>query len=293
MSSCLVCGAEPREAFRRWDHRFVRCPSCGLEAIDPQPDDATLARIYGEQYYDAWGVKEDEELVREMKRATFLPYLRPLGKPRPGDRLLDCGAAMGYLAEAASEKGWDAYAVELSEFGARACARRLGEDHVFRGEAGESRFVANPAGRFEAITMIDFIEHVRRPREVIRWAAGRLAPGGRLLLVTPRSGGMTHRVMGRSWPHYKLEHLWYLRPGNLFRLLEEEGFEDLRLRPAPKALMGAYVATYFRRYRNPLLTPLSGWSVRLLPRPLTRFPIPLVLGDMLVCGRRRQGERAT
>ncbi len=104
---------------------------------------------------------------------------------------------------------------------------------------------------------------------------------------------MTHRVIVRSWPHYKLEHLWYLRPGSLFRLLKEEGFEGLCLRPAPKALMGAYVATYFRRYRNGLLTPLSGWAVRLLPRPLMRFPIPLVLGDMLVCGRKPQGDRAT
>lgn len=53
--------------------------------------------------------------------------------------------------------------------------------------------------------------------------------------------------------------------------------------------MAAYVATYFRRYRNALLTPLSDWMVRLLPRRVTRFPIPLVLGDMLVCGRKRQG----
>jgi hypothetical protein len=32
-----------------------RCPGYELRLFDPQPDDATLADIYKQEYYNAWG----------------------------------------------------------------------------------------------------------------------------------------------------------------------------------------------------------------------------------------------
>ena len=40
--------------------------------------------------------------------------------------------------------------------------------------------------RFDAIFAANFIEHIEAPLEFIRWAASRLAPGGRIFLEWPR-----------------------------------------------------------------------------------------------------------
>src|SRR6266852_3250310 len=77
------------------------------------------------------------QIVREMKRATYANQLRHLrlGTSAAGQqRLLDCGAATGYLADLAKEMGWDAFAVEYSEFGANACEKLLGPGRDYRGQ---------------------------------------------------------------------------------------------------------------------------------------------------------------
>ena len=94
--------------------------------LDPQPDDPTLASIYQKEYYDAWGIQRDEDLTRAMKRATFARMLRPLRTRFPGTpRLLDCGAATGYLMEVAAAMGMEPYSAESSEFGASRIAEKF------------------------------------------------------------------------------------------------------------------------------------------------------------------------
>jgi hypothetical protein len=67
-------------------------------------------------YFSHYKTEMSPEAVREMKRATYGNQFRRLPPPDSfgeNRRLLDCGAATGYLAELASETGWDAYAVEI------------------------------------------------------------------------------------------------------------------------------------------------------------------------------------
>ncbi len=74
-----------------------------------------------------------------------------------------------------------------------------------------ARWPIEPFGgeRFDAITMIDFIEHVRDPEAELRLAGDRLAAGGRLLISTPRADSAVARATGRHWPQYREEHLTY------------------------------------------------------------------------------------
>src|SRR5512144_2704078 len=102
--SCEVCEkVEFRRLFGKDGHEFFRCNSCGLIRLDPQPDDAVLAGIYGTKYYDAWGVPTGATRVFELKKATFRKHVLPLVSLKPGARVLDCGAAFGALMASAKE----------------------------------------------------------------------------------------------------------------------------------------------------------------------------------------------
>ncbi len=284
---CQVCaGRRFGFLFEKQGHRFVRCTGCGLERIDPQPTDETLSTIYGRHYYDSWGLQRDEETVRALKKMTFAGVLDHLPPPPPAAKLLDCGAATGFLLEVAREHGYDAYGIELSKFGASEIARKFGAGRVFRGEIHTARFPDAGDGAFLAVTMCDYLEHVRLPRRALERAREFLAPGGTLLVTTPNAGSYSHRLLGKGWSHYKVEHLFYFRPDNLQPLLEACGFSRVEFFPLLKALNIEYIRGQFAAYPHPVLSPLVRAIAGIVPERLRRRRLNFRTGEMLVLARR-------
>ena len=288
MYPCLACFAKMILRFGEKVPNHWRCPKCGLESIFPQPDDETLGQIYNSSYFVHYQSELNPQIVREMKRATYANQLRHLRlgtSPAGQQRLLDCGAATGYLADLAKEMGWDAFAVEYSEFGANACEKLLGPGRVYRGQVQEATFATNPEGQFSAITMFDFIEHVREPRAVLQWAKQRLGSEGVLLLTTPRAGSLSWRLMGRQWFHYtSREHLWFFSPESLRILLKEIGFRSVEIRPLAKAVTVGYALAHYARSSSysRVFTPLAGALDSILPAALKRQRLWFYLGEMVV-----------
>jgi SAM-dependent methyltransferase len=273
--------------FEKYGHRFDRCVRCGLERISPQPSPETLARIYGRHYYDAWGLGEDETAVAVLKKRTFRTVLAALGRAPRGAKLLDCGAATGFLLEVARELGYEPYGVELSAFGARAVADKFGPARAHCGELLEAHFADAVPGDFHAITMCDYIEHVREPRRVLRRARELLGEGGALAITTPDTGSWSHRALGNGWSHYRLEHLFYFDRHNLRRLLEEVGFPSVTFHPLPKALSLDYIGHQLDLNPHPALTPLARWARAVLPRAVCRLPLRVQIGELLAIARVR------
>jgi 2-polyprenyl-3-methyl-5-hydroxy-6-metoxy-1,4-benzoquinol methylase len=282
MLACEVCSSvDGTLMFEKLEHRFVRCAGCGVERISPQPSDETLAKIYGAHYYDAWGLHENEELVANLKRRTFRYVLGKVGKPQvPGAKLLDLGAATGFLLEIAQELGYKPYAVELSEFGAGAIAKKFGEGSVFCGELPRAQFADAKHGDFDVITMCDYIEHVRDPRQTLELAHQWLAPGGTVAITTPDAGSPSRKVLGEGWTHYKVEHLFYFNKKNLEQLLVDVGFRSVKFYPLWKSLTIDYIGHQFEIYPHPALTKLAR-ALRLIPAKLRSTPLPFTTGELL------------
>lgn len=285
MSACEVCASPVAfPLFDKQDHHFVRCGECGLERISPQPSDATLAKIYGAHYYDAWGLHDSVETVANLKKRTFEYVLGKLPPPVPGTKLLDCGAATGFLLEVAGRLGYDGYGLELSQFGASEIANKFGADHVFCGELQQAAFPDLQPGEIGVITMCDYLEHVRDPRHTLGLARRWLGRGGALAITTPDTGSPSHRVLGTSWTHYKIEHLFYFNKQNLERLLEDVGFSSVTFHPLWKALTLDYIGHQFEVYPHRALTPISR-ALRRMPAAIRAFPLPFTTGELLAVAR--------
>jgi len=282
MSACEVCASTRFEPmFEKLEHRFVRCADCGLERISPQPTDATLAKIYGAHYYDAWGLHDNEATVAALKKRTFAYVLDKLPPHAPGAKLLDCGAATGFLLEVARERGYEPYGLELSEFGAQEIARKFGADRVFCGELQNAAFPTAGPGDFAAITMCDYIEHVRDPRQTLALARKLIAEGGTLAITTPDAGSPSRRVLGTGWTHYKIEHLFYFNKRNLERLLQEVGFRSVKFYPLLKSLTLDYISHQFEVYPHPALTQVARGINRFVPAKIRAMPLPFTTGELL------------
>lgn len=268
--------------FDKLDHHFTRCAECGLERISPQPSNETLAKIYGAHYYDAWGLHDNEDTVAKLKKRTFRYVLDKLGAVPPAAKLLDCGAATGFLLEVANEMGYAPYGLELSEFGAAEIGRKFGDDHVFCGELQNAKFAGVDA--FDVVTMCDYIEHVRDPRQTLELARKLLRPGGTLAITTPDAGSPSHRMLRTGWTHYKIEHLFYFNKRNLEMLLVDLGFSSVSFYPLWKSLTLDYIGHQFEVYPHPALTPLAR-VLKHLPEKVRTLPLPFTTGELLAVAR--------
>jgi SAM-dependent methyltransferase len=284
---CEVCSGNGfTTLFEKDEHRWVRCDACALERIDPPPTNETLSAIYGKHYYDAWGLHSDASTVSQLKKATFSYVLGQLPPLPSGAKLLDCGAATGFLLEIAKERGFEPYGVELSEFGANAIAEKFGAGHAFRGEIENASFPDAKPGSFQAITMCDYIEHVRNPRRVLERARKLLAKGGVIALTTPDTDSLTHRTLAKGWSHYKVEHLYYFGHDNIAQVLHAAGFNHVEFKPLWKALNLKYIREQFEVYPHPVLSKIARGLGQVVPNKLQAQTIRLLTGEMLAIARR-------
>lgn len=101
-------------------------------------------------------------------------------------RILDVGCGGGILAEALAREGARVMGIDLSRdtiLAAREHARAEGLEIDYRIESVEE--VVNPhAGRFDAVTCMEMLEHVPDPAGIVAACAQALKPGGHAFFST-------------------------------------------------------------------------------------------------------------
>jgi SAM-dependent methyltransferase len=232
-----------------------------------------LERLYGDDYYETWGIRQNPGDVWNMKVKTCLLYLDCLAdylaKDLPAPRLLDIGCAHGFMLDAARQRGWEVVGIEISPAASTARARGF---TVYDRPLEQ---VNLPGGSFDVITAIDVIEHVPDVRRFTLELYRILKPGGVLLIVTPDVGSSTAKIMKNAWPHYKQEHLGYFTKGSLSMLLRRSGLTVRSIRCGRKYITFDYALGLLRRYTPGPLTSLLNCIGGGLPRSFKNIPVCL------------------
>ncbi len=282
-ASCPACGGGASVARSEWfgDLALLRCPACRTEWVHPQPSDARLAEIYGTEYYEPWSF-EGRDGLDEMKRRTFRPVL-DLCQLRSGGSILDVGCATGSFLSFASGRGLRSFGIDLNEHAVEEARRGVTGIQVHCGVLGDQPFEGQV---FDAITMFDFIEHVRDPSAELSAARQRLAPAGRLAISTPRVDSIMRTLLRGAWPQYREEHLSYFSRKGLIQLLDRCGYSVESTRTTRKAVTLAYSYGQALAYPARVVTPAMKIAYRVLPL-MRHTPVSVPFGEMTVVSTRR------
>jgi len=160
-----------------------------------------------------------------QRAARLFERIRVMLHVRTGERmrLLDIGCSTGALIMSALREGIDAEGVEPAERAARAA-----QAEGLRVFSGTLAAAAYPAGRFQAATLMEVIEHLRDPGDLLQEAWRILAPGGILAVGTGNAASWTVALMGGRWDYFGVErfggHVSFFTPRSLARLAERCGF---------------------------------------------------------------------
>lgn len=229
---CPACqSTRVRPAFKAPPESFWRCRDCAtLFDTEPPAADELRERYQGKDYFvkegddggDAvWGYEDDYLADHEFIDAKFDRVVRHLERYVKAGTLLDVGAGPGFLVNVARRRGWDASGLELNEWAAEHARTELGVDV----RAGELIEQAYPDDSFDAVTLLDIIEHVPDPDGMIAEVARIVRPGGAVALLTPDAGSLVSRLLGYRWPEVRRpgEHTVLFSVGGLSRALARHG----------------------------------------------------------------------
>jgi 2-polyprenyl-3-methyl-5-hydroxy-6-metoxy-1,4-benzoquinol methylase len=282
-SSCPLCTTVARFCFNKYERDFYTCASCGLEFIHPQPTPEEISALYDQSYYDSWGLDGCDDATERMKHSTFHDKLDIVEGFMPGKGdILDIGCATGFFLDAARQRGWNPYGVELSDYSSDIARKKIGTDRIITGRVEDAAF---KDATFDAIVMTDVIEHVCDVHSFLGEVSRILKPGGIISITTPNPASLSCQLLGKNWPHYKLEHLMYYTPKALELLLEPLGYRRLYLSAATKTLTLAYLELQMRTYPVSFVTPLITALSRLVPTATTHSRFRLYSGELFLISR--------
>lgn len=279
--SCLACG-ESRSEHWTWardleyltsDEAFEyrRCRACGALSIDPVPR-GRLAEIYPRNYYSFEGAGSPKaHVANRVKDWLEGRLLRRLLGSLPGESLsvLDVGGATGWELDRARSLEPRVRLTQVVDMDAAAERLARGRGHeYFRGLAQDYR----TDRRFDLILMLNLIEHVDRPQELLSSMLRLLTSAGIILVKTPNHDSLDERLFrSRNWAGYHCPRHWVL--------FHRESFESLARRA------GAQVAEFRYTQGAPfwaasLLAALASarWVSVTRERPVMHHPLYPWLG---------------
>lgn len=274
---CPVCAASAwSDGLAKDEYRYAACDGCGVLRLDPLPDAETAAELYDDGYFveSTSGGYHDylaDESIHRRNARRHLAGLAQLGATPPG-RLLEIGAAAGFLLDEAQKVGWEPVGVEIAPIAGHAREQLALTVHRDITDAGDG---------FDACVMNQVLEHLTEPDAALRQVAASLDGGGALTIETWNRDSLIARRLGSGWQQVTPPSvLWLFSSDDLRRLLEGTGFEDVQVRRATKWVSVATVLGQAAGEQG-LLRRIAGGRIG-------RTGLPYHLGDLVIVTARRR-----
>lgn len=177
--ACPICGSRETVYFHKKQYyAYFRCIECKSLFLDPIPSEKKIADLYTAHY--EFRVDPLAETRFRRQAVSILEKIRTID---PGaSTILDIGAGYGSFVQIARDAGFKATGLEPAK-NLYKKARRL-TNHVLN-EEYEAYFSRNPKSKFDAISLIHVIEHVRDPERTLRQVVSHIKRGGILFIETP------------------------------------------------------------------------------------------------------------
>ena len=197
---------------------FFSCKKCGFVFANPYVPEEKIIEFYS-QLEDYEYSSEAEGRAKNFK--TILKRLNKIEKP--GNTLLDVGAASGIFLDLCQKEGYESSGIEPSRFLVDEAERLYGLK-LFQGTIDDFK----PQKKFAVITLLDIIEHLTDPGKFMTKILPMLEDKGVLIFVTPDINSFAARFAGKRWWHYRTAHVNFFNLKSITYLLEKHNCKIIK-----------------------------------------------------------------
>jgi 2-polyprenyl-3-methyl-5-hydroxy-6-metoxy-1,4-benzoquinol methylase len=202
------------------DKQYLTCTICKSIFASRKATQEELLAHYSDYYS-----KENFE-IPDVAKNSLVRTVSTFSKFRTSiNAICDIGFGAGALLEAAQSFSWECSG---SEYSADAIARGRSRGwKVHQGDLSSEDL----CGPFDVVTIIETLEHVQDPIELLLCASVRLRSGGLLYGTTPNAGSINALILKQEWSVISYpEHPILISKKALKKLLTEAGFGDISVK---------------------------------------------------------------
>ena len=240
---CPLCSSGSNFAFNAKGIAVRDCSVCNHRFAGIEANEDHVAKVYDDSYffggeagYSDYPAEADLLVERGRK------YAEKIGKYTDPGRMLDVGAACGFLLKGFTDRGWEGMGLEPNAAMVRLAQERLGLD-VIEGSL-ESCDIDR---RFDLVSMLQVAGHLYDPVKAFRTAYKLLNVNGFLLIESWNRESLSARILRRHWHEYSPPSvLQWFSIGGLTRFLEGLGFETVATGRPSKRIKGSHAKSILK-----------------------------------------------
>lgn len=197
--NCLICNQKTKYLFTIANYPVVECLNCGHRMTKVKNVASHIERTYSDNYFFDGGAGypnylDEETILTQYGRRygeILAKYIKNNGK------VLDVGAAAGFILKGLVDAGWEGYGVEPNE-----CMAQYAKNKLRLNVQTCPIESYHSSVKFDLICLIQVIAHLVDPLKIIRHLDGILAENGFILVETWNTKSITARIFGKKWHEY-------------------------------------------------------------------------------------------
>lgn len=265
--NCPLCKNPSRPAFEVHGYDVLDCTVCGHRFAAIEAGETHVQTTYADEYFSGGGAGysdylQDSELLMERGRW----YSEKIRMHISCGRMLDVGAAAGFILKGFSEAGWQGVGLEPNATMAEYGCKNLGLD-IRTG----SLETFNASEKFDLVSLIQVATHFYDPRGAFEKIAEITDENGYLLIETWDRGSFSAHIFGKSWHEYSPPSVlhWFTK-NSLSEFVGQFGFEKIAGGRPSKKISGKHAKSLLaHKFGDSFLRH----SLKLIPDGVN-FPYP-------------------
>jgi 2-polyprenyl-3-methyl-5-hydroxy-6-metoxy-1,4-benzoquinol methylase len=218
--NCPICNAvKCKLLYEENEFPVWKCLRCSHIYVSPQPSKAVVFEYYDKHLPEVDNQDASESHRQNVYNQTAIAINKYM--QHQGD-LLDIGAGFGGFLERASVDGWRIHGLEINRSRYNICKQRLSSkanENAIQCSSFEDAELDQAS--FDAIVLINVIEHVKNPVSIFERAYELLRPGGCIVIRWPQ-------LAFRGSLHVAPEHLHGFTGRSISTLINKTGFINVQ-----------------------------------------------------------------
>ena len=220
MLKCHFCSA--KKLYKSYLN-FYRCNNCGLYARYPMPTDRELNVIYQDHYKKSNIKDKKTQMVSSANELLSKFFFQKFLNVSKNIKYLDFGSSTGDLFTCLQKLDIDSnilfYGVENNDNARTASSKKFKSVRFYKDI---------PKMKFDFISMIEVIEHLKNPWDTLKNLNNSLSTDGLLFITTPNRKGLNSLITREKWREINFPtHLIMFDQKFLKKLLNDAGFKKV------------------------------------------------------------------
>jgi 2-polyprenyl-3-methyl-5-hydroxy-6-metoxy-1,4-benzoquinol methylase len=202
------------------DSNIYKCKNCGHLFLSPVLKDELIANYYNEISSEYFNYEPIHSRINEDKK-----ILNRIQKIKQKGKVLEIGCGNGFFLKLFKDCGYDCTGIEPSPK-AFNYAKEYNTLNVINGFLEENTFEKES---FDIVLLMDVIEHLYSPNDIIKLCNKILKEGGILVILTGNVNSLNSRLWGSKWYYlYSWEHISFFNKTSISKLLNIQNFKILQ-----------------------------------------------------------------